>query len=698
MQKSILLIFITIITLIMLQKNSTIMAQPDFEPPPTQRYPVIDTIHGYVITDYFRWLEDKNDAKVKEWSKLQYEYTVEYIKKNYKEIPGLRNEIRDFLNRDYKGAPFFKGNRQFFYVKKKGEKQNKIYTIIDSKEIKIFDPEVIDTSGLTSITDFQLTKDGYKAAVGVQFKGDEISEYRIIDTKTGKFLGVSIKNLSGFSWTKDEEHAYITVRTREMIDKQIPLKTYLHKIGDDTKNDVFIISPPDAKDFASIWDTEEGGLTFISEGDFWSNSLKVRKAGTMEEPKLIYPKTTFTAAPMVRGNKIYIYTNHDAPNYKLMITDIDKPESKYWAVFYPEKKTMLVSYVVTNNYVIILEKHDVLKKLIAYDHYGKFVKEIELPEITDIGGISWHRETNTVFVSLNTFENPSKLYKLDGKTLKWEFFWQDNPSLDTKNIESKLVFYNSKDGTKIPMFIINKKGTKLDGNNHTILYGYGGFNIGMSPGYIGTTASFVNRGGVYAIACLRGGNEYGENWHKAGMLNNKQNVFDDFISAAEYLIKEKYTNPKKLAIKGGSNGGLLTGAVMIQRPDLFKLVYCSVPLLDMVRYHKFLIARYWIPEYGDPVKEDDFLNIIKYSPYQNIKIGYNYPTIMLKAGENDTRVDPLHAKKFAAALRYNPGQMNPILLFIDFDSGHGSGKSIQKIIDETELDWRYIMRILEIKE
>ncbi|MBI5326477.1 MAG: S9 family peptidase [Ignavibacteriae bacterium] len=335
-----------------------------------------------------------------------------------------------------------------------------------------------------------------------------------------------------------------------------------------------------------------------------------------------------------------------------------EPEYEKAKVLIPEKETVLEGYTLTTDYLITQDKKDALSRLTAYDLNGKFIKEIELPETGNVSGMSYHKESNTVFVSLSTFTAPGVLYKLDGKTLKWTFFYQDKPPIDTKNIEAKQVF---------------------------------------SPGYVGTTASFINRGGVYAVACLRGGDEYGENWHKDGMLFNKQHTFDDFISAAEYLINEKYTNPSKLGIRGGSNGGLLMGAVMTQRPDLFKAVICSVPLLDMLRYHKFLIARYWIPEYGDPDKKEDFLNILKYSPYQNIREGFNYPATYFKAGENDTRVDPLHAKKFVAAMQNNPGQTNPILLYVDFDSGHGSGQSIEQQIENMSREWIFLFGELGMK-
>lgn len=325
------------------------------------------------------------------------------------------------------------------------------------------------------------------------------------------------------------------------------------------------------------------------------------------------------------------------------------------------------------------------------------IQDLALPEFGNIGSLSYHKESNTIFVSFTTFTVPTKIYKLDGKTLKWTFFYQDDSPLNTSEIEAKQVFYNSKDGTRIPMFIVHKKGIKLDGNNPALLYGYGGFNISMTPHFLGLTASFVNRGGVYAVACLRGGSEYGENWHKQGMLHNKQNVFDDFISASEYLIQNGYTSRNRLAIKGGSNGGLLVGAVATKRPDLFRVVVCAVPLLDMIRFHKFLIARYWIAEYGNPDKEDDFRYLLSYSPYHNIRAGISLPTMLIKAGENDTRVDPLHAKKFVALLQNSPWQTNPILLFVDFESGHGSGQSIEQQIFNTKIEWQWLMNQLGMK-
>ena len=666
----------------------------NYEPPNTKIETVYDTLHGDIIKDDYRWLEDKDNPKVKEWSKKQHESTVDYTLNNGKDIPGLKEELMELKDRDYRSAPFFIAEREFYWARKKGEQHNTLFTILDGEEKRLFSPIDLDDSGNTSLAGMDYTEDGNIAAIGTQFKGDEIRTYRLMNTKTGELFGDEISGLRSFSFAKNEEYAYITVRTREMIDNQEPIRVYKHKIGSDRNNDILLDTPNDSKDIASVWDSKHGGLTFFSKGDFYSNTLRVRKQESNDEPKVIYKSDKFESYPTVKNNKIYFKSNHKAPNFKIYVTDIDKPEFENWKEFYPEKETVLQSFVITTDHILVLYKKDILKRIAVYDFEGNYVKELEAPEFGDVSGISYNEDMNTVFVGLTTFTSPTKLYKLDGKSLKWEFYYQDELPVDTDNIKSELVFYTSKDGTKVPLFLSYRKDLKFDGTNPTLLYGYGGFNISMGPSFLGDKASFINRGGVYAVAGLRGGSEYGENWHLEGMLDKKQNVFDDFISAAEYLIDEKFTTSEKLCIMGGSNGGLLTGACLVQRPELFKSAIVAVPLLDMLRYHKFLIARYWIPEYGDPDKEEDYAYIKEYSPYQNIKPGVNYPITLVKAGENDTRVDPLHAKKFAAALQNNPGQENDIFLFVDFDSGHGSGQSIEKQIENSYLQWKFIFNSL----
>ena len=672
-------------------------AQTTFQPPSTTTEAVIDDWHGMKLTDQYQWLEDKQQDKVVKWTRAQHDYTLQYLESSNQAVEGLEGEIRAYIDRDITGPIFLEGDRQFFYVKKKGEQQYKLYTRLDGKDQLIFDPTSIDPSGLSAISGVNFTKAGERVAVGVQNKGAEISTYYIVDTKTGKIQGDPIEGLRRFTWTKDEQHAYISVGTKEMLEKQIPLKTYLHKIGSSRDQDKFLFAPEDAKNFMSIWDTRHSHYTFVSQGDFYSNTLKIREVGTEDEPVQIYSSKKYRAYPQALDEKLYFFTNDDAPNFKIMMADASKPQFENWTTLIPESEDMVIEDIeVTPKYLIVKAKKDVISQLFAYSLDGKFLKVIEAPEVGNVANMSFHRPSNTLYVNLSTFTAPTKIYKLDANSLEWELYFEREVPLDTKNIEAKIAFYPSKDGTKIPIFIMHKKGLELTGDHPTILYGYGGFNVGMSPSFVGLPATFINRGGVYAIACIRGGDEYGEQWHEDGMLKKKQNCFDDFISAAEYLIAEKFTNNQRLAIRGGSNGGLLVGAVITQRPDLFKAAICAVPLLDMVRYHKFLIARYWIPEYGDPEKKEDFDYLLTYSPYHNIRQGINHPTTLVIAGENDTRVDPLHAKKFVAALQNNPGQINPIMLYMDYDSGHGSGKSTEQTIKDISIQYSFLMNQLGI--
>ena len=681
---------------IMSNKNNLLFAE-NFSPPKTPAIPVVDTLHGFQIIDNYRWLEDKNDPKVLEWSKAQHNYTVEYIEKNFKKFPGMKEEIRKIYDRDIVSAPFFRDQREFFYKKKRGEQQSKIYTKIGKKEVMIFDPMKIDPTGKTAITAFELTKKGDKAAVGVQFQGNEVNTFYMIDTRNGKELAKPISGLSGFSWTQDEKGAYISERNREMLEKQIPTITYFHKIGSNRNSDVKLLQPDDPKNFYSIWDEDEAPYSFISEADFWSNTLFIMPltnnltVADLSKRKQIFSSKEFRATPRVRKDKIYFFTNHNAPNWKVMVADTSKPEFENWKDFYSEKNTKLEGYVFTNDYFIVWYREDVLAKAAVYDLNGNFIKNLELPTVADITGMSYHKLTNTVFVYFTAADIPTKVYKLDGKTLEWQFFWQDNIDVDTRDIVVKQEFFTSYDGTRVPLFIIHKAGIKLDGNNPTLMYGYGGFNHIVKPSFLNHYISFLNRGGVYVLCCARGGGEYGETWHQGGMLKNKQNTMDDFAAACEFLIEQKYTNPERLALRGGSNGGILIGAMALQRPDLFKAAVCAVPLLDMLRYHKFLMGPYWIPEYGTPEIKEDFLTILKYSPYHNIRTGIRTPSLLVKAGENDARVDPLHAKKFAAALQNHAGQTEPIFLHIDFESGHGSGQSIDQMVNNLEFELRYIM-------
>jgi prolyl oligopeptidase len=350
--------------------------------------------------------------------------------------------------------------------------------------------------------------------------------------------------------------------------------------------------------------------------------------------------------------------------------------------------------VVTKKNIIIQDKVDIQSRLTLYDLNGKRIKQIGLPETGNVAGMNYDREEDSVYVYLNTFTSETKVFVASPSNFKWRLYYQRPALLDMSNIIGEIKFYTSKDNTRVPVFVVHRNDIKLDGNNPVLLTAYGGFNAGIQPGYYGFYSSFLNRGGIVVEAGIRGGDEYGEKWHQDGMLANKQNCFDDFNSCAEWLIAEKYTNASKIVAMGGSNGGLLMGAIATERPDLYKAIICMVPLLDMLRYEKFLIARYWIPEYGTAENEADFRWLLKYSPYQNIRRGINVPTMLVTAGENDSRVDPIHAKKFVAALQNNPGQINPVILHMDYNSGHGSGQATSQRIDNWTFIYEFVMNQL----
>jgi prolyl oligopeptidase len=657
----------------------------------------VDTLHGMLLTDDYRWLEDKTDPDVIAWTKAQHECTVAYMKATQKEHPGFRDEIAAFIDMDYEGPLDKEGKRVFQNIRKKGDKQTSLYTIIDGKKILIWDPVKLDTTGKTSTIGAAYTYDGERAAISVQKSGAEISTTYIIETRSGKVLYPPLENIFSYQWTKDQQHAYFTIRSQEDVNTQRPLKTYYWKVGDPQTGAQFIGTTEDAKNSFYIYDNRYGNVTFSGEGNFNSNNCYMRETGSMEKGKLIYESAKFQAYPSALGNKLYILTNDNAPRYRFMVAGTDKPGYKDWKELIPEGETVLQNVeVLKDGRMIVQDKKDIQGRLTLFDAEGKKIRPIDLPEIGDVTGFSYDREEDSVYIFMATFTSPGKMFVASPKNFKWRLYYFREMPIDMSNITGEIDFYYSKDSTRIPVIVVHRKDMKLDGNNPVLLTAYGGFNIGITPGYYGGYAPFINRGGVVVEPGIRGGDEYGEKWHEDGMLLNKQNCFDDFNACAEWLIREKYTNPGRLAAEGGSNGGLLMGAVATQRPDLYKAVLCAVPLIDMVRFHKFLIARYWIPEYGSSENEKDFRNLLRYSPYHNIRMGINMPTMLIRTGANDSRVDPLHAKKFTAALQNNPGQINPVMLFIDYNVGHGSGQATKQRIDNSVVNYEFLMNQLNM--
>jgi prolyl oligopeptidase len=676
---------------------SLAMGAPGFAPPPTPARPVVDEVHGVRLSDPYRWLENGKDAEVQAWTRAQHQATVGWLDANAPAVGGLHDELTAYFDRDITQPPFFRKGREFFYRTRKGEAQAKVYTRLDGNEILLFDPIALDRSGKTSVGAFVLNRDGSRAAVATYSRGSEITDYRVVDTRTGEQIGPLMPGVGAFHWARDERYAYVSPRTRESIDRQEPQRCYRHQFGDDPKHDELLIAMTDAKDWCSVYEPEEADVTVFETGDFYSNTIRIRPLGSSAEPQTIYASKAFRAGAVFRADRMYFLTNDHAPNFKLMAASYAEPDFAHWQVLWPEQDTVLDGVEVTRDWMLVRDKKDVLTRLWVHDHSGRRIRELKLPELGNVTGSVYDIDKDAVYATVSTFSAPGKLYEIDGRSLGWSLLWQDTPPLDTSRIESMLVFYPAKDGTRIPMFLSYRKGMKQDGSNPVFLHGYGGFNIGIGPDYVRSWASFINRGGILAEAGIRGGDEYGERWHEAAKFGNKQNTFDDFAAAAEWLAREKYTTREKLVIGGGSNGGLLIGAMLTQRPDLFAAAVCQVPLLDMVRFHRFLIARYWIAEYGDPDKPEDFAYLLRYSPYHNVRDGVNLPITLVTAGEYDSRVDPAHAKKFVARVQNHPGQLDPLLLYMDFDSGHGYGKAKEQVIRDREYELRFIFSRLGMR-
>ncbi|HEV2976989.1 MAG TPA: prolyl oligopeptidase family serine peptidase [Casimicrobiaceae bacterium] len=670
------------------------VAAPVFDPPPTPARPVLDTVHGVKLSDDYRWLEDARSPEVQAWTQRQHEATLSWLDANAPPVAGLHDELVAYFDRDITQPPFFKMGREFFFRTRKGEEQAKVYTRLAGRELLLFDPLALDPSGKTSVGAVVLNRAASRAAVATYSRGSEITDYRLIDTFTGAQIGALLPGIASFQWARDERCAFVTPRTQQSIERQEPQRCYRHRLGADPRSDELLLSMTDAKDWCAVYEPEHAELTVFETGDFYSNTIRIRPLGSTAEPKTIYTSNEFRASADFRAERIYIVTNDHAPNFKLMAASYEAPEFEHWQVLWPEQESVLDGVDVTSDWVLVRDRKDVLTRLWVHDLSGKRVRELPLPELGNVSGSAYDIDQDVVYATLSTFTAPGKLFQIDGKTLAWSLPWEDRPPLDTKDIETELVFYRSKDGTRIPMFLCYRRGMRQDGSNPVFLHGYGGFNVGISPDYVGSWATFINRGGVYADAGIRGGDEYGEHWHEAAKFGHKQTSFDDFAAAAEWLVREQYTCREKLMLGGGSNGGLLIGAMLTQRPDLFAASICQVPLLDMVRFHKFLIARYWIAEYGDPDRAEDFAYLLRYSPYHNIRVGVNLPPTLVSAGEYDSRVDPMHAKKFVAAVQNHGGQIAPFLLYMDFDSGHGYGKAKEQLIRDRELELRFIFASL----
>ncbi len=434
------------------------VAAPVFDPPPTPARPVVDTVHGVKLSDDYRWLEDGRSPEVQAWTQRQHEATLSWLDANAPPVAGLHDELVAYFDRDITQPPFFKMGREFFFRTRKGEEQAKVYTRLAGRELLLFDPLALDPSGKTSVGAVVLNRAASRAAVATYSRGSEITDYRVIDTFTGAQIGALLPGIASFQWARDERCAFVTPRTKQSIERQEPQRCYRHRLGADPSSDELLLSMTDAKDWCAVYEPEHAELTVFETGDFYSNTIRIRPLGSTAEPKTIYTSNEFRASADFRAERIYIVTNDHAPNFKLMAASYEAPEFEHWQVLWPEQESVLDGVDVTSDWVLVRDKKDVLTRLWVHDLSGKRVRELPLPELGNVSGSAYDIDQDVVYATLSTFTAPGRLFQIDGKTLAWSLLWEDKPPLDTKDVETQLVFYPSRDGTRIPMFLCYRKG------------------------------------------------------------------------------------------------------------------------------------------------------------------------------------------------------------------------------------------------
>lgn len=691
---------ICIASLVFMMMN---MSNAQVKYPVTEKIVVTDDYFGTKVEDPYRWLEDDNSDATKAWVKPQNEVTNAYLES----IP-FRDRIKDRLeslwNYPKYSAPFKKGSYYYFYKNDGLQNQSVLYRskgITGQPEVFI-DPNTLSSEGIAALSSLSFSKSGKLVAYGVAKAGSDWVEIFIMNAITKKLLtdkidwtkfgGVSWKGEDGFYYSGYDEPD----EKSKLSKKNEYQKVYYHKLGTPQSHDQIVFQDkahPLRYFGAGLTEDERFLIIQASEGtsgsEIWYRDLK--NPNQLGLQLLVKGFDTETSIIDNVGSKLLVNTNYLAPNYRVVLVDPAHKERSEWKTIIAEKKDALQGVGTAGGYLFANYLHDASSTIEQYTYAGKLIREIKLPGIGTAGGFNAEKEDKQFYYTYNSFATPPSIYKYDIATGKSTLYRKTDLKINTNDIITQQVFFTSKDGTKVPIFLTYKKGLELNGNNPVLLYGYGGFNIPITPGFSISNTFFVEQGGIYAVVNLRGGSEYGEAWHKAGMLENKQNVFDDFIGAAEYLIANHYTSSNKLAIRGGSNGGLLVGAAMTQRPELFKVAIPQVGVMDMLRYQKFTVGWGWAVEYGSSDSATYFPILYKYSPYHNLKPGVSYPATLVTTGDHDDRVVPAHSFKFAARLQeYNAGP-NPVLIRIETNAGHGAGKPTNKVINEAADIWAFIM-------
>ena len=689
--------------------GSCLMAQTDGAPliyPTAKKVDQVDDYHGVKVADPYRWLEDTDSAETKDWVEAENKLTFSYLEKiPYREA--IRKRMTKLWNYERFTVPELEGGRYFFQHNDGLQNQNELFVAdsLTAEPRMLLDPNTLSADGTVALSGTAITEDGKLMAYGTAASGSDWQEWHVRDVSTGKDLPDLIKwvKFSGASWTKDGKgffySRYDEPKDAALREANYFQKLYYHRLGTQQSEDAMIYNRPDNKELGF-----GGGVT--DDGKYLVISVW---QGTSPKNRLYYKDLSKPDSPVVKlldefdaqyqfidndGPVFWIQTDLDAPRGKLIAIDTRHPEKSNWKTVIPEGKDKLEHTGVIDNVFLLSYLKDAQAEVRVYDLKGKFLRNVDLPGIGTADGFNGKRTDKETFYAYTSFISPTTIYRYEPATGKSSVFRKPKVDFDASQYETKQVFYHSKDGTRVPMFLTYKKGLKLDGQNPTLLYAYGGFDISLTPFFSVPNLVWLEMGGIYAQPNLRGGGEYGEEWHLAGTKTHKQNVFDDFIAAAQWLIANKYTSTPKLAIRGASNGGLLIGACLTQRPDLYGVTLPHVGVMDMLRFQKFTIGWAWTSDYGSSDNAEDFKYLYAYSPLHNLKPGTKYPPTLISTADHDDRVVPGHSFKFAATMQVDQAGPAPVLIRIQTKAGHGAGKPISKIIEETADEWAFTAKNL----
>ncbi|WP_199333676.1 prolyl oligopeptidase family serine peptidase [Oculatella sp. FACHB-28] len=678
--------------------------------PPSPKVDQVDDYHGVQVGDPYRWLEDPDSDESRQWIEAQNQVTFTYLN----DIPAresLKQRLTQLWNYEKYGIPFKRENRYFYFKNDGLQNQSVLYTLpeLDAEPRVLLDPNTLSEDGTVALSGLAISEDAKLMAYGLSTSGSDWQEWKVRDVETGEDLPDHLKwiKFSGADWTLDGKGFFYSRydepnEATKLEDINYYQKLYFHQLGTSQAEDVLIYERPDEKNWMFGGEVTEDGnylVISVSQGTdprnlvFWKD-LRNPEAPVVELINSFEAKFSLIDS---EGTVFWFETDLDAPRSRVIAIDIANPARENWQEVIPQADETLMGVNILNHQFVAFYLKDAYTQVKLFDLNGTFIREVELPGIGSAGGFGGKRHDTETFYSFTSFTTPTTIYRYDMVSGESSVFRQPTVDFNPDEYETKQVFYASKDGTRVPMFITHKKGLELNGNNPTYLYGYGGFNISLTPSFSPSNIVWLELGGVFAVPNLRGGGEYGEEWHQAGTKLNKQNVFDDFIAAAEWLIEHQYTSPKKLAIAGGSNGGLLVGACMTQRPDLFGAALPAVGVMDMLRFHKFTIGWAWCSDYGSPENLEEFQALYAYSPLHNLKPETGYPATLITTADHDDRVVPAHSFKFAAALQEAHVGNNPVLIRIETKAGHGAGKPTAKVIEEISDRWAFLVRSLDIQ-